>query len=87
MQYQWDHKKHAENVQKHGIWFSEAEAFEWDTAIIRHDDRSYNETRFEAVGYIDTRIYVMVFCFRETEIRIISLRKANRREVRAYAET
>ncbi|MEN9879546.1 MAG: hypothetical protein RIQ55_192 [Pseudomonadota bacterium] len=87
MRYQWDHKKHADNVQKHGVWFSEAEAFEWDSAIVKHDERPYDETRFQAIGYIEARLYVMVFCLRETSIRIISLRKANRREVREYAET
>lgn len=87
MKYEHDPKKLAENVAKHGVWFSEAEGFEWDSATIRPDDRRrYAETRFEATGLIGTRLYVLVFCFRETNIRLISLRKANPREVRRYAK-
>jgi uncharacterized DUF497 family protein len=47
--------------------------------------RHYAETRFRATGLIEQRVYVLVFCFRETKIRLISLRKANLREVKRYA--
>ena len=50
----------------------------------RHD---YGEQRFEAVGYIRLRVFVLVFCVREEGLRVISLRKANRREVVRYACT
>ncbi|HLA33423.1 MAG TPA: BrnT family toxin [Rhodocyclaceae bacterium] len=86
MNYEHDPKKLAENVAKHGVWFHEATGFEWDTATIKHDSRQcYEETRFEAAGLIGTRLYILIFCFRETKIRIISLRKANSREVKRYA--
>lgn len=86
MHYENDPKKLAENVAKHGVWFHEVDRFEWETASIEHDDRHrYAETRFEATGLIGQRLYVMVFCFRGTKIRIINLRKANLREVRRYA--
>lgn len=86
MNYSHNPKKLAENVAKHGVWFHEAEDFDWATARIEVDDRHrYAETRFEAVGLIGERLYVLVFCFRETKIRLINLRKANRREVKRYA--
>lgn len=45
------------------------------------DDRfDYGETRFVTVGYLDGRMVVMVWTFRESVRRIISLRKANERE-------
>lgn len=88
MKYAHDPKKLVANVKKHGVWFHEAEAFEWETAAIAVDDREQREeTRFEAVGYIGDRLHVMIFCLRESTIRIISLRKANRREVKHYAKT
>jgi uncharacterized DUF497 family protein len=88
MNYTHDPKKLAVNVEKHGVWFQEAEAFEWETALVKVDDRrQYEETRFEATGYIGNRLHVMVFCLREAAVRIISLRKANSREVKRYAET
>ncbi|HHW4671280.1 MAG TPA: BrnT family toxin, partial [Xylella fastidiosa subsp. multiplex] len=43
--------------------------------------------RFEAKGYIGNRLHVMVFCLRGDAVRVISLRKANSREVRSYADT
>ena len=87
MRYEHDPKKLAENVTKHQVWFDLADDFEWDTATIIADNRrQYAESRFRATGLIAQRLYVLVFCFRETKIRLISLRKANSREVKRYAQ-
>jgi uncharacterized DUF497 family protein len=86
MRYEHDPKKLAENVTKHLVWFDLADGFDWDTAqIIVDNRRQYAETRFRATGLIALRVHVLVFCFRETKIRLISLRKANPREVKHYA--
>lgn len=86
MRYEHDPKKSAENVTKHLVWFEQANDFEWETASLVVDNRRhYAETRFRATGLIEQRVYVLVFCFRETKIRLISLRKANLREVKRYA--
>ncbi|MDD5027908.1 MAG: hypothetical protein AUJ20_10450 [Comamonadaceae bacterium CG1_02_60_18] len=86
MRYEHDPKKLAENVTKHLVWFELAESFDWGTAQIEQDSRrSYSETRFVATGLIAQRVHVLIFCFRETKIRLISLRKANPREVKRYA--
>lgn len=86
VRYEHDHKKLATNVAQHQVWFHEAEGFDWETAIIRVDDRhDYGETRLTATGLIGSRLHVMVFTFRETALRIISLRRANKREIRRYA--
>ena len=54
-------------------------------AIVREDDRfDYGETRYVAFGPIDDTLYCLVFTFRGTNVRAISLRKANRRENRRY---
>jgi uncharacterized DUF497 family protein len=88
MRYEYDPQKLAANVKKHAVWFEEAVEFEWETANLTIDDRNfYLETRFEAIGYIRERVYVMIFCLRVNAVRIISLRKANNREVKRYAET
>lgn len=47
----------------------------------------YAEPRFEAKGYIGDRLHVMVFCLRADAVRVISLRKANKREEVSYAKT
>ena len=88
----FDPAKDAANQTKHGISLTEAAGFEWDTAMVWPDTRrDYGEARMVALGYIALRIMALVFADRPpdkpTERRIISLRKANSREVKRYAET
>ncbi|ENF5594807.1 BrnT family toxin [Salmonella enterica subsp. enterica serovar Newport] len=68
---------------------AEAESFEWESSIIGGDTRrDYGEERFIAFGYLNNRIYCVVFTDRDNdERRIISLRKANRREIKRHVET
>ncbi|MFP3911842.1 MAG: BrnT family toxin [Desulfobacteraceae bacterium] len=85
MKYEWDAKKNAANRIKHGLDFSEAEAFCWDTAIETVDDRAdYGEERWIALGLIGDRVHVMIYTKRGENLRIISLRKANNRETKYY---
>lgn len=87
MDYDFDPKKDKSNLAKHGISLAEAENFDWETAIVREDTRRrYAEPRFTAAGLIEERLHVMVFCFRAGNVRVISLRKANSREVKQYAK-
>ena len=85
MQYEWDEVKRQSNAQKHGIDFQEVEVFDWDSALVERSDRA-GEVRFVAVGYIDLRLCCIVFTERRTRIRVISLRRASRREERRYAQ-
>jgi len=86
MNYTFDPAKNALNVKKHGVFFAAAADFDWETALVDVDDRrDYGEPRLIATGLIGNRVYVMVFHLRETSVRIISLRKANRREAQRYA--
>ena len=53
--------------------------------MIRQDERkSYGEERYQLFVRIDERLFVIVFTYRSAAIRIISARKANAREVKAY---
>ncbi len=83
--YEWDPNKEA--ASPHGVPFSAAEGFEWETALEARDDRfAYAEVRTVAIGFMGERLHVMVFTRRGINVRIIGLRKANSREVRSYAE-
>jgi uncharacterized DUF497 family protein len=83
----FDPSKDASNQAKHGISLTAAEGFEWDTAVIEKDARKeYGEDRHIALGYIGDRLYCLVFVVRDGALRAISLRKANKREVKKYAE-
>ena len=88
----FDPAKDAANVAKHGVSLTEAAGFEWGSAVVWPDTRrDYGEARMVALGYFGLRIMALVFVDRPpeqpTERRIISLRKANSREVKRYAET
>lgn len=88
MHYEFDPAKDESNLAKHGVPLADAPYFEWDTAIVHEDTRKqYAELRLEAIGYIGDRLHVLVYCLRHDAVRVISLRKANKREVKRYAET
>jgi len=86
--YEFDLAKNESNFEKHGLSLAEAEGFEWETAVVFEDIRKpYPERRFVAVGYVGKRLCVMAYCLRGQAIRVISLRRANLRELNRYAET
>lgn len=88
MDFEFDPAKDESNLEKHGLSLPDAYGFEWTSAVVREDTREpYAEPRYEAKGYIGERLHVMVFCLRSNAVRVISLRKANPREVKSYAKT
>jgi uncharacterized DUF497 family protein len=88
MEITFDPTKNDVNIAKHGVSLVEAANIEWDTAITVPDMRdNYGENRLIALAYIGDRIYCMVYVIRDEQLRVISLRKANSREVKRYAET
>lgn len=87
MVYQWDVDKALANLRKHGIDFADAVAiFADDLAITIPDDR-FDESRFVTMG-LDSfgRLLVVVYMVRNEDLRIISARRATRRECRQYEE-
>lgn len=79
--------KDAANVEKHGVSLALAAELEWETLWADADTRhSYGETRFIGYAVRVDRLYCVVFTDRGEQRRIISLRKANPREVKRYAE-
>lgn len=85
MPIEWDEAKRASNIAKHGLDFAAIEAFEWDSALVRADVRfSYGEVRLTAIGLIGNRFHVVVFTVERRAVRVISLRRANRKEIENY---
>ncbi len=89
MRFEWDERKNAINKRKHRVSFAEAESvFSDDHALLIADpDHSEDEDRFIVMGLSATpRLLVVCHCYREDDdvVRIISARKANRLEQRAY---
>ena len=87
MKYEWDENKRVANLAKHGVDFIDAEDFDWSSAIETIDDRfNYIEDRWIALGFIGSRFHVLIYTMRGENIRLISLRKANKREKDYYEE-
>ena len=89
LRFSWDPRKNRTNLTKHGVSFEEAQsAFLDENAKVYFDpDHSENEDRFILLGIsFQLRVLVVCHCFRESEtlVRIISARKANRREQKDY---
>lgn len=86
VRYEWNEAKRKRNLAKHGMDFGAIERFVWATSSAGTDDRDdYGETRILAYGLLDGRLHAVVYTHRGSFRRIISLRKANRREQEAYA--
>jgi len=85
--FSWDEAKRISNREKHGVDFSEAQHFELESAVVLRDDRNdYGEARSRAFGRLKGHLHVLVFTWRSGRIRIISLRRANAREINRYAK-
>jgi len=89
MHFEWDSDKAALNAEKHGIRFESAVLVFLDSArLIAVDDRfDYGEERLITMGHIERRLHVVVYTVTGASIRIISARKANKREQDRYADS
>ena len=81
----YDPAKNQRNIAERGISFDKAADFDFYSANIDVDlRRDYPEVRYQALGFIGTRLHVIIFTETNTGIRVISLRKANNREQNRY---
>ena len=91
LRFEWDARKAAANLRKHGVSFEEARtAFLDDNALLRpDDDHSDDEARFLLLGLSGRmRTLVICHCYRQVDevIRLISARKANSLERQQYED-
>lgn len=87
MRITFDPAKNQRNIRERGLPFESVAAFDFDSALVRVDDRRpYGETRYVAMGWLHGRLCVLCFTEAPGGIRVISLRKANPREVRRHAQ-
>lgn len=86
LRFTFDPVKNARNIEERGLSFSIATDFDWSTALIAEDLRqSYVEKRYQALGFVDEHLCMLVFTPRGEAIHVISLRRANKRERNKYA--
>ena len=88
--FEWDKGNIDKNIEKHGITLKETEEFFLDEnlLLIEDIDHSQKEKRYIAIGKtVQSKILFAAFTIRKNKIRIISVRKANKKERRQYEET
>ncbi len=84
---EFDSAKDIANQKKHGISLSVANELNWEAALVWVDGRyEYNETRMIALAPKTNILYYVAFVDRGEALRIISVRRANPREVKHYVE-
>jgi uncharacterized DUF497 family protein len=87
VQFDFDSGKDATNMSKHGLSLAAAAELSWDAALVWIDDRAdYGEVRMVALAPIGDILCFVAFVDREPARRVISLRRANRREVNHYVK-
>jgi uncharacterized DUF497 family protein len=87
MKLEWDKAKQRANLVKHGIDFADLSQVFKHPLLIRRDNRKdYGEPRWIALGDLDGIVVVLVFTKRGDALRVISARKANKHERKAYQE-
>lgn len=83
----WDPEKASGNVLKHGVRFSDAEGVLFDPGAISEEYEELGEQRLVSIGRDHVgRILVVAYTYRGEDIRLISARRATRRERHSYEE-
>ena len=94
MKFEWDENKNQKNISKHSISFEDAVLIftDKDSLSIYDEDNSENEERWITMGlHPNNVIYVVVHTYRKVNndeyVRVISARKATRKEIKQYFES
>ena len=87
--FEWDEVKSERCFTQRGFDFAYAARVFFDTNRVVGADtrRNYGEERYQMMGMIEQRLFVLVYTARHDAMRIISARKANQREVKHYEDS
>ena len=86
MEFEFDPAKSAANKDKHGIDFTEAQMVWEDRHHISGPAQILDEPRFMEIGSIDGRLWTAIFTFRDSRLRLISVRRSREKEAGQYEE-
>ncbi|GBR74147.1 BrnT family toxin [Acidiphilium acidophilum] len=85
MEFEWDEAKHAQTLHNRGLGFDDgARIFAGPIIVWPDTRRDYGEPRFRAVGRTAQDILHVAFTYRGDTIRIISVRRASRKEIATW---
>jgi uncharacterized DUF497 family protein len=83
----YDRAKNARNIAERGLSFDRVDDLDWRTALVFQDTRrDYGEDRLRVMALLDGRLHMAVVTPRGEDLRVISFRKANRKEMRQYEQ-
>ena len=81
----WDETKRQRNIRDHKIDFEGCETvFDGPIAVLEDDRDRYGELRLNAVGWFKGMLVHMTYTEREDDFHVISLRKAEKHEVKRF---
>ena len=87
MRITFDPSKSQRNALERGLPFEMVADLQWETALVQVDDRrDYGEKRLQVLGFIGVRLHMAVVTFRRDAVHVISLRKANEKEVARHGK-
>ena len=84
MKFEYDVNKSLSNKQKHGIDFEEAKLLWNDDKMVEIKTSFEDEERFINTGKINSKVYAVIITYRKENIRIISARRARKKEIEIY---
>jgi len=85
MEFEWDEAKHAKTLRERGIGFDDGARIFGQPVLAWEDTRrDYGEDRFRAIGETDGDILHVAFTWRGNVLRIISVRRASRKEAQLW---
>lgn len=84
MDFEFDENKSLSNSEKHGIDFQDAQVLWKDPDLLEIPARIIDEPRFLVVGKIEEQHWSAVITYRNTKIRIISVRRSREEEIELY---
>jgi uncharacterized DUF497 family protein len=83
----FDPDKNARNIATRDLSFESMALFEWDSALVTVDTRKdYGEIRLRVLGLLNGRVHAAVVTPRGQDLRVISLRRASRKEIGFHEE-
>ena len=83
MKFKFDAAKNERNIRERGIPFELAADFDWESALVVPSDRR-GEARYFALGFIGAKLHALAFTKRGQNVRVTSLRRANKKEAERY---
>ncbi|WP_421761429.1 BrnT family toxin [Devosia sp.] len=85
MKLEWDEEKRQDALRERQLDFADVEKFDPDSLDTLEDKRfDYGERRYITYGHLDGRLCLYCWTWRGSRMRVISMRKANDRELKSY---